>query len=94
MQAQQRKLNAFVKEHNDVRPHEAWNMRTPSAVHILSERKYPEAIKEWGYPSNVYVRYVSRNGAFRIGRTNWLFITTALAGKEIGLKINISKRIS
>jgi len=29
---QQRKLNAFVKEYNELRPHEALSMRTSAAV--------------------------------------------------------------
>jgi hypothetical protein len=92
LQSQQRKLNAFVREYNDVRPHAALEMRTPAAVHTLSERKYPEVITPWDYPKNVYIRYVSRNGAIRIGKANWLFVTTALAGKEIGLE-EIGNRI-
>jgi transposase InsO family protein len=83
LQAQQRKLNTFVKEYNELRPHDSLVMKTPAAVHTFSSRPYPERIKEWIYPKNFHVRYVSKNGAVRIGMKNWLFITTALAGKEI-----------
>ena len=86
LKAQQRKLNAFVREYNEVRPHEALGMKTPASMMLYSERKYPEKIKEWIYPKNYHVRYVSKNGAIRIGRSSWLFITTALMGKEIGLE--------
>ena len=86
LQAQQRKLNAFVKEYNALRPHDTLGMKTPEAVHTVSERKYPEKIEEWIYPKDFQVRYVSRNGAVCIGVKNWLFITTALAGKEIAFE--------
>lgn len=86
LQAQQRKLNAFVKEYNEIRPHEALEMKTPQSVHLKSERKYPEKVEKWIYPKEVQKRYVSKNGAIRIGKNNWLFITTALAGKEVGLE--------
>lgn len=92
LQAQQRKLNAFVKEYNELRPHDSLGMKTPAAAHTLSTRPYPEKIIEWNYPKNFHVRYVSRNGAVRIGTNNCLFITTALAGKEIAFE-EIGNRI-
>ena len=61
-------------------------MRTPSSVHKISDVKYPEKIIEWEYPKEVHVRYVTHNGAVRIGKASWLFIKTALAGKEIGFE--------
>ncbi len=87
LQVQQRKLNAFVKEYNEVRPHEALGMKTPSAVHEVSDRKYPEKIKDWEYTKEFDIKYVTHNGAIRIGKANWLFVTTALAGKKVGLEV-------
>ncbi len=46
LQAQQVKLNYFIKEYNDLRPHEALGKRTPTAIHIISDIKYPEKIKQ------------------------------------------------
>ena len=86
MQPQQRRLNSFVKEYNELRPHESLNMRTPRSVHEYSEIPYPEKIPEWYYPGNYKVRRVTNNGAVRIGKTNWLFISTSFAGKEIGFE--------
>jgi hypothetical protein len=86
LQAQQRKLNRFVKEYNEVRPHDGLGMKTPDSVHEISDRKYPETIVEWVYPKNVIEKYVSRNGAVRAGKNNWLFLTTALAGKQVGFE--------
>lgn len=86
LQAQQVKLNHFVKEYNDLRPHDSLEMRTPSSVHKISNIKYPEKIIPWIYPKEIYVRYVTHNGAVRIGKSSWLFLTTALAGKEVGFE--------
>ena len=61
-------------------------MRTPASVHVLSDREYPERISEWYYPKEYKIRYVCRNGALRIGRSNWLFVSTAFIGKNIGLE--------
>jgi transposase InsO family protein len=92
LQAQQRKLNKFVKEYNELRPHEALGMKTPASVHEISDRKYPETIVEWEYPKNVIEKYVTHNGAVRTGRSDWLFLTTALAAKNIGFE-EIGNRI-
>ena len=86
MPAQQRKLNAFVKEYNELRPHEALNMKTPASVHKLSIREYPERIDEWVYQKEFKVRYVCRNGAIRIGKSSWLFVSTAFKGTHVGLE--------
>jgi transposase InsO family protein len=86
LRAQQRKLNAFVKEYNEVRPHSALDLRTPVSVHERSVREYPEKISDWDYPPEYKIRYVCKNGSLRIGRSNWLFVSTALQGKNVGLE--------
>ena len=49
LKAQQRKLNHFVKEYNNVRPHEALNMKTPAVVHDYSTKIFPEKIANFDY---------------------------------------------
>lgn len=46
LQVQQRKLNKFVYEYNEVRPYQVLGMRTAASVHELSPREYPEKIKD------------------------------------------------
>src|SRR6266853_1837916 len=41
---QQRALDRFRQEYNEVRPHEALGMRTPAEVYELSARKFPEHV--------------------------------------------------
>lgn len=86
LQAQQRKLNKFIYEYNEVRPYQILGMRTAASVHERSVRKYPEKFTDWDYPKEYRVRYVCRNGAIRIGKANWIFVSTALKGKNIGLE--------
>ena len=86
LQPQQTKLNHFVREYNELRPHEALGMRTPSSVHKRSEREYPEKVEAWYYPKEYEVKYVTHNGAIRLELNDWLFITTAFAGKNLGFE--------
>src|SRR5713226_6487547 len=53
---QQRALDRFRQEYNEVRPHEALGMRTPAEVYEPSARKFPEQVPEPEYPANMLVR--------------------------------------
>lgn len=92
LQAQQVKLNNFIKEYNEIRPHDSLNLKTPAAVHVISDTKYIKPIPPWIYPKEMIVRYVTHNGFIRIGRAEWMFITSALSGKEVGFE-EIGNRI-
>ena len=37
---QQTIMEDFVEEYNTIRPHESLNMKTPSEIHVLSNRQY------------------------------------------------------
>jgi len=84
METQQRRLSAFVKEYNYVRPHEALGMETPAKVHTWSEKAFPEVVKEWMYPSDMKVLYVTQNGAVRWKSFYWVYMTRGLIGKRVG----------
>jgi len=86
IQLQQRKLNSFIREYNEVRPHAALNMKTPASVHTYSQIKYPDKISEWIYPKEAYVRYVTTTGGIKIGKHNILYLSTVLGGKDVGLE--------
>ena len=85
LNAQQRKLNAFVREYNEDRYHQALGMETPASVHKVSERGYPERVNRWEYGKEFKERYVCRNGAIRWGHSDWVGVSTALAEKTIGI---------
>ena len=86
LNTQQRKLNHFVKEYNNLRPHEALGLETPQKMHDKSEREYPEKIDEHYYPSHFNVMIVTLNGALRWKSYHWVYIARGLARKYVGLE--------
>jgi transposase InsO family protein len=85
MKAQQRKLNSFVREYNQVRPHEALGMETPASVHKYSTRLFPERIPEYEYHSDMQVMKVTQNGSIRWRTYYWIYLTASLKGKHVGV---------
>jgi transposase InsO family protein len=83
---QQRKLDAFRKEYNEIRPHQALGNLPPARIHIPSPRPYNGQIIPWDYPFDFKVFKVCRNGAIRWGSHNWVMVSTTLIGKLIGLE--------
>lgn len=83
---EQRKLNAFVKEYNNYRPHKALNNQTPASVHVRSPREYSPKVVPWDYSRDFQVRRVYANGCIRWGSYNWIMVSTALIQKDIGLE--------
>lgn len=81
---QQRELERFRQEYNEVRPHEALGMRTPASVYEPSEREYPRRVPEIEYPAGMEVRSVRAQGCFRWYRDQ-IFVTEVLWGERIGL---------
>ena len=83
--AQQRKLNVFRQEYNEVRPHESLEMDTPAQWHQLSPRQMPSKLPEMVYPDRFEVRYVSANGGIR-WRKKWVNVSSALVGQHVALE--------
>ncbi len=86
MRTQQRKLNHFVKEYNEVRPHEANHMETPDSVHEISNNKFPGKIKPYDYEEYLQPQYVTKNGAIRWKSNYWVYLARGLAGKHVGME--------
>jgi transposase InsO family protein len=86
LKAQQRRLNHFVKEFNNIRPHEALNMETPASIHSFSTRPFTERITNFDYQSNMKVLKVTQNGAIRWKSYYWVYLTAALKGKYVGIE--------
>ena len=86
LKAQQRRLNRFVKEYNNIRPHEALAMETPAAMHNFSTRPFPEKIPHFDYNTNMKVLKVTQNGAIRWKSYYWVYLTAALKGKHVGIE--------
>ena len=86
LKSQQMALNAFVREYNYVRPHEALGMETPSLIHTRSERPFPERIHDWVYSPEMKVVNVTQSGAIRWKSYYWVYLTRALIGKRVGIE--------
>ena len=84
LKAQERRLNRFVKEYNNVRPHEALDMETPASIHNYSTRPFPEKITKFDYDSELRVLKVAKNGTMRWGAYNWVYLSASLQGKHVG----------
>ena len=84
LKAQQRRLNHFVKEYNNIRPHEALDMETPASIHNFSAKPFPEKIPNFDYDSEMKVMKVTKNGSMRWGAYNWVYLSASLQGKYVG----------
>jgi len=82
--AQQRVLDRFRREYNDVRPHQALGMQTPSALYRNSPRQFPARVPEPDYGTALQVRRVQKHGEFRWKHCN-VFLSHVLYGERIGL---------
>ena len=82
--AQQRELDRFRHQYNQVRPHEALGMRTPHSVYTPSPRPYPDRVPEVNYPDTMLVRTVKSHGHFR-WKMHDVFLSETLWGEPIGL---------
>jgi transposase InsO family protein len=83
--AQQRALQHFCQEYNQVRPHEALGMKTPASVYVASAREYPRQVPEPEYPDSMLVRPVRSKGHFRWKKRHDVFLSEVLWGERIGL---------
>ena len=81
--AQQRALDRFRQEYNQVRPHEALHMQTPAAVYVPSPREFPARLPEPEYPDTMRVLSVRRKGHFR-WRKQDVFLSEVLWGERVG----------
>jgi transposase InsO family protein len=82
--AQQRELDRFRQEYNQVRPHEALGMQTPASVYEPSPRPYPERLPEVEYPDEMLVRTIKSHGHFRWKKHD-VFLSEVLWGERVGL---------
>jgi transposase InsO family protein len=85
LRAQQRRFDAFQREYNTERPHEALGNATPADHYTTSPRPYPRRLADPEYPGHFQVRYVSRNGGVR-WHNRWVNVSHVLAEEYVGLE--------
>jgi transposase InsO family protein len=83
--AQQERFDAFIHEYNCERPHEALEMKTPSAVHTPSPRRLPAKLPVPTYPLHDDVLRLDGRGHVRILRRD-VYVASALAHEELGMR--------
>ncbi len=83
--AQQRKLNVFRHEYNELRPHESLDMSKPAQLYVPSARQMPARLLPMEYPDRYEVRKVSSAGGIRWGK-QYVNVTSALVGEYVGLE--------
>jgi putative transposase len=81
---QQRTLDRFRQEYNEVRPHEALEMQTPAAIYQPSVRAFPARVPQPEYPQTMLVRSVRPHGHFRWKKHD-VFLSEVLWGENVGL---------
>ncbi len=81
---QQARFDAFVKEFNTERPHEALDMKTPAECYQPSPRPY-EGLPELTYPFHDRDVLVTACGRICMHRKK-INVSTVLAGQKLGIK--------
>ena len=82
---QQRQFDAFRREYNTERPHDALGGDTPVSRYSPSRRPFPERLPIPEYPGHFLVKRVTDAGTFRF-QQRLLYIANALVNQHIGLE--------
>lgn len=77
-------LDAFRREHNHIRPHQAIDMQTPASRWQPSPRRYNPNPKPWEYPEGAWTLKVDNHGTIDI-RERTYRIAKSLIGERVRL---------
>jgi transposase InsO family protein len=83
---QQERFDEFVDEFNQLRPHEALDMRRPADIYTPSTRRFPDKLPELRYLACDDVLRVNRSGQIYIAGIGQVPLTTALTGETVGIR--------
>jgi transposase InsO family protein len=83
---QQERFDAFRREFNEERPHEALEMKRPADVYQASQRRLPATLPELTYPLHDDVLMITGCGHVRLPRGRLCFVSRALAAQPVGLR--------
>jgi transposase InsO family protein len=85
--ANQAAIDLWLKEYNQVRPHEALGMRTPAEVYRPSSRPFNITPEEVEYPPGFLCRKINKLGFVKLGNSQYP-VSSALRGLTVGLQPN------
>lgn len=80
---QQSELDEFRRRYNELRPHEALGMKTPTQCYQPSPREYPRRLPELEYPEGMKLARVQAHGDLHL-RNKRFFLTETLKGETVG----------
>jgi len=83
---QQEKFDLFKEDYNNVRPHEALNMKVPSEIYKPSQKFLPKILPEPDYPLHDFTRRVSECGSLTFKNQPKIFISEVLGGQMVGIR--------
>lgn len=79
------KFKEYRTFYNEIRPHHALHLDTPSQHYQRSQRVYCESVPEWEYPEGTALREVKKTG-FITWKGQGYFLSEAFGGHRIGLR--------
>lgn len=82
---QQGLFNRFIREYNEVRPHEGIGLNTPASIYEASPRLMPKEVAPLVYPAHFETRLVSKNSGMR-WNSQWVAVSHTCAGLHVGLE--------
>jgi transposase InsO family protein len=82
---QQGLFNRFMREYNEVRPHEGIELKTPASMYEASRRIMAKEIPPLVYPAHYETRLVSKNSGIR-WNSQWVAVSHTCAGLHVGLE--------
>lgn len=82
---QQARFDAFRREFNQERPHEALGQRPPAKVYHSSSRPFVEPVGDLEYDPDEQVRRIRSTGEIK-WRGSLLFVSEAIVGETIGIR--------
>lgn len=84
---QQRRFDRFIREYNELRPHEGLGNLTPSDIYAQSAVRYPRHLPPYEYPPDVTVRRVRSSGEVKWAG-NIFHLSETLRGELVGFTPN------
>jgi putative transposase len=85
LEAQRKRSERWVREYNEVRPHEALGMKVPAEVYRASGKKLPRRSRPLEYPGGWERKWVKGNGEISREGRRW-YVGEAYVGEYVGLK--------
>lgn len=82
---QERRFEAFIRDYNEERPHEALGQKPPASLYRPSSRRLPDRLPEPDYPQEMAVRKVRSNGEIK-WRGDLVHVSSALIGEAVAVE--------